>query len=106
MRIEERAYNDFFCDVRVKVMCRVFEEPTLDLPDGLALNHQGELNRGHVRVVVDFIVLYKKCFRYYSTWPWTEIVYVFRESDTISEINKGVKKSLIFFSNLCKSQGT
>jgi hypothetical protein len=38
-------------------MCRVLEEPTLDLPDGLALHHQGELDGGHIRIVVNFIVL-------------------------------------------------
>ena len=41
-------------------MCRVLEEPTLDLPDGLALHHQGELDGGHVRVVLDFVVLIQK----------------------------------------------
>ena len=60
MEERARAYNDFICDVWVKIMCRVLEEPTLDLPDGLALHHQGELDGGHVRVVLDFVVLIQK----------------------------------------------
>jgi hypothetical protein len=51
--VSKLTHNDFFGDVRMEVVSRVFKEPTLNLTNRFTLNHRSEFHRSDIRIVDD-----------------------------------------------------